>query len=203
MDKSELRGPDFELLRAIRHEELIDFAIEYFFRRPSWLTRFHHALSIATLAAIFATASGFLSALHDFMEATVAVTIIVLPRHDALHAAAYWLAGARDIRWGFIPRMLAAYVVAENFVASRAVFVFVALTPFVVINTALVVLAIVWPKWAVFFLWVLLWHVAGASGDWALLNFYWLERRREIFTFDEGGTSYFYGRMGSELRFSV
>jgi hypothetical protein len=190
----ELRSPGFALLRAMRHDELVEFAIEYFFRRPSWLTRLHHAISIATIIAAIAVTSGVMRAMIAFSAATLTMFVVILPLHEAIHAVAYWIVGARRIRWGVIPRMLAAYVVADDFVANRATFVAVALAPFFVINGALIWLAIAWPAYGDYFLWVLLWHIAGVSGDWALLNFYWLQRRREIYTLDQGGVSYFYAR---------
>ncbi len=173
---------------------LVEFAIEYFFRRASWMTRLHHAMSIATIFGIVATATGWVSGIVQFVLATLTLVIVILPLHEAVHALAYWIAGARRIRWGVMPRLLAAYVVAERFVAGRGVFVFVALAPFFVINAALLAMAVAWPQLAAYFLSVLLWHIAGVSGDWALLNFYWHERRREIYTVDEEGVSYFYAR---------
>lgn len=195
----QLQTPEFELLRALRHDDLIDFALEYFFRRPSWLIRLHHAMSIvcivAIIAAAFVNAIGLWIALLQFLAATLTMFVVILPLHEALHAAAYWICGARRIRFGLWPRMLAAYVVAERFVANRAEFFFVALLPFFVINAALIFVAFVWPRLSVYFLSLLLWHVAGVSGDWALLNFYWHQRQREIFTYDDAERAYFYARV--------
>jgi hypothetical protein len=190
----ELRSPQFELLRALRHEELVDFALEYFFRRPTWFTRVHHAMSIVTIVALVAMSSGFLRALVSFVLATVTMFVVILPLHEAIHAAAYWFIGARRIRWGIMPRLLAAYVVAEGFVAGRTKFLFVALAPFFLINGALIASAIAWPRYSEYLLSLLLWHIAGVSGDWALMNFYWMERSRDIYTVDEEGVSYFYAR---------
>jgi hypothetical protein len=190
----ELRTPAFELLRAMRHQELVDFAIEYFFRRPTWMTRLHHAMSIATIVAFVAVTPGVVRGLIAFALAVAVMFVVILPLHEGIHAAAYWMVGARRIRWGLIPRMLAAYVVADDFVASRRQFVFVALAPFFAINGALIAGAVVWPQYASQLLAVLLWHLAGVSGDWALLNFYWIERRRQIYTVDQNDVSYFYAR---------
>jgi hypothetical protein len=106
------------------------------------------------------------------------------------------MVGARDIRWDYSPRMLAVWVIAHRFVANARAFTFVALAPFVLINAALIAGAIVWPAFAVFLLFVLLWHLHGSSGDWALLNFVWLHRDRGFWTWDDAdaGRSWFYGR---------
>lgn len=193
----DLRGGPFEILASIRHEQLIPFVLEYFFERTSWVTRLHHALSLAALIWLLAAAFQrftFLGFLAQFGLGVAVMLLIVLPLHEALHAAAYRLCGARDIRWSFSWKMLAAYVVANAFVANRRVFFFVALTPFAVITPVAAALTVLDPSRAVVWLTVLLWHTAGVSGDWALLNYYWIHRGREIYTFDDAGVSYFYAR---------
>ncbi|MGZ8709914.1 MAG: DUF3267 domain-containing protein, partial [Thermoanaerobaculia bacterium] len=185
-------------LDELHYDDLLTFAARYFFEKTSWITRLHHILSLIALGAIVATVIvrdlRWLTALAQFALGFVVMFVIVLPIHEGLHALAYRMAGAREIRWKMIWRYLGAYVVAERFVASRGVFFFVALAPFVVITPVAILLAIVFPAWSVLWLTVLLWHTAGVSGDWALMNYYWLKRDREIFTWDESGRSYFYAR---------
>ncbi len=195
-----LAPPEFTLLGEMTHASLAEFVIEYFLRRRSWLTHAHHALSIITVAAAVIVALRIERPLTlcvlDFFLALAALFVIVLPVHEFLHAAAYRLSGATDIRWDYSLRMAAVWVTAHRFVATTWPFVFVALAPFVVINAALIAGAIAFPKLAVFLLFVLLWHLHGSIGDWALLNFIWLHRARGFWTFDdaEAGKSYFYGR---------
>ena len=195
----ELRGEGFELLDELHYDDLLAFAARYFFERTSWITRLHHALSLMVLGAIIATVImhgiHWLTALSQFLLGFVVMFVVVLPLHEGLHALAYRMAGARNIRWKMIWRYLAAYVVAERFVATRGVFHFVALAPFVVITPVAIALAVAFPAWSVLWLTVLLWHTAGVSGDWALLNYYWLNRDREIYTWDEDGRSYFFARV--------
>ena len=196
----ELSSPDYQLLGELTHAGLIEFVVEYFFRKTSWLTRLHHAMSLITLACIVAIAiaqeRGVLRCLAGFFLALAALFLFILPLHELLHAAAYRLAGARDIRWDYSLRMAAVWVIAHRFVATLRPFVFVALAPFVVINAALIAAAVRWPQHAVFLLFALLWHLHGSIGDWSLLNFIWLHRRRGFWTFDDAdsGKSYFFGR---------
>ena len=192
-------GEDFELLDELHYDDLLSFAARYFFEKTSWITRLHHALSLIVLGAIIATifirGVHWLTALSQFLLGFIVMFVVVLPLHEGLHALAYRMAGARNIRWKMIWRYLAAYVVAERFVASRRVFHFVALAPFVVITPLAIALAVAFPSWSVLWLTVLLWHTAGVSGDWALLNYYWLHRDRDIYTWDEEGRSYFFARV--------
>jgi hypothetical protein len=198
-DIERLAAGDYTLLAAMTHAELAPFVVHYFLRRTSWLTRLHHLMTAATFAAIVYVAIRrdipFLHCLAAFGLAFVALFVVLLPLHEGLHAVAYRLVGARDIRWGYSLRFLAFWVTAHRFVCERGPFIFVALAPFVVLNAALIAAAVM-TKWTIFFLCMLLWHMQGVSGDWALLNFVWLHRERGFWTYDDSdsGHSFFYGR---------
>lgn len=200
MNTDELANGDYALLGEMTHATLADFVLEYFLHRTSWLTRAHHAMSLATFAAIVFVAvaqhRSFLRCLGDFGLALVALFVVILPLHEALHAIAYRLIGARDIRWDYSLRLMAVWVIAHRFVVGTGPFLFVALAPFVVLNALLIIGAIAFPAVAVFLLFVLLVHLHGCAGDWALMNFVWLHRARGFWTFDDAheGKSYFYGR---------
>jgi hypothetical protein len=196
----ELGSGEYVLLGELTHASLAEFVVEYFLRRPTWLTRAHHAMSLVTFAAIVVVAirqsHSWLDCLGTFGLSLLALFVVVLPVHEVVHAIAYRLAGARDIRWDYSARVLAVWVIAHRFVADARAFVFVALAPFVVINTLLIASSIAWPGIALFLLFVLLWHLHGSSGDWSLLNFVWLHRKRGVWTYDDAdaGRSWFYGR---------
>ena len=190
---------DFSLIAEIRHEQLAEFAREWFLHRGSWLTRVHHAFSIATIVAIIATAvvQGIGWRVSTQIAcAFVAMLFPILPIHEGLHDLAYRAIGARDLRWAISWRMLAAYVMAHRFVATARPFIVVALAPFVVINALLIAGAFIRTQYAIFSLTLLLLHLAGTSGDWAMLNFLWHHRGREVVTFDDAdaGLTYFYAR---------
>jgi hypothetical protein len=196
----DLRSPRYALLAELTHAELGEFVLHYFFRRRSWLVWAHHAMSLVTVVAIVLVAverhHSWLLCLRDFGLAFVALFLVILPLHELLHAAGYRLVGARDVRWDYSTRMMAVWVIAHRFVVGTRAFLVVALAPFVVLNAALIAGAIAFPQAAVFLLFVLLWHLHGTAGDWALLNFVWLHRARGFWTYDDAaaGKSYFFGR---------
>lgn len=200
LNPDRLTPPEFTLLAEMTHASLAEFVIDHFLRKTSWLTRAHHAMSAATVTAVIVVANltdrSWKACLADLGLALLALFVLVLPVHELLHAAAYRLTGARDIRWDYSLRMAAVWVTAHRFVVTTRPFLLVALAPFVVINSALIAGAIVFPKLAVFLLFVLLWHLHGSIGDWSLLNFIWLHRERGFWTFDDAdeGKSYFFGR---------
>lgn len=79
----DLTPPRYELLADLTHAQLGEFVLEYFFRRRSWLVWAHHAMSLATLAAIVFVAidqrRSFLRCLGDFGLAFVALFVVILP----------------------------------------------------------------------------------------------------------------------------
>jgi hypothetical protein len=197
MTPEELNGRP--LLGEMTHETLAEFVIHWFFRRSSWLTWAHHLMSLAALIAAIATVvqrHGVFRTLADFVLSLAVLVLVILPLHEGLHAVAYRLMGARDIRWDWSPRMLAVWVIAHRFVVGPRGFVFVALAPFVVLNAILIAAAVLLPQFAVLLLFVLLVHLHGCAGDWSLLNFVWLNRQRGFLTYDDAvaGKSYFFGR---------
>ncbi|HEX8254769.1 MAG TPA: DUF3267 domain-containing protein [Thermoanaerobaculia bacterium] len=200
MTIDELSTPDYTLTGALTHATISEFVVEYFLRRTSWLTRAHHAMSLVTLVAAIGMAvvqeRGVGRTFFDFALAVITLFVLILPLHELLHALAYRLAGARDIRWDYSPRMLAVWVIAHRFVVATRAFVFVALAPFVFLNALLVAGAMLFPAYAVVLLFVLLVHLHGCAGDWSLLNFVWLHRERGFSTYNdaEAGRSYFFGR---------
>ncbi len=197
-----LSTAEYTLLAEMRHASLAEFVIEYFIRRRTWVVWVHHAMSVATVIAVVlvirAQDTSLREGLAAFGLAFVALLIVILPLHELLHAVAYRLAGARDIRWDYSMKMAAVWVIAHRFVATTRPFVFVALAPFI-LNAVLIAGAMLFPKLAVFLLFVVLWHLHGAIGDWSLLNFIWIHRRVGFWTFDDAdaGRSYFYGRASS------
>ena len=196
----ELVPPRYELLAELTHAELGEFVLEYFLRRRTWLVWAHHAMSAVTVAAAVVIAidqqRSFLRCLGDFGLAFVALFVVILPLHELLHAIGYRLVGARDIRCDYSLRMLAMWVIAHRFVAGTRAFLVAALAPFVLLNAVLIAGAMVFPSVAVPLLFVLLWHLHGAIGDWALLNLVWIHRARGFWTYDDAaaGRSYFFGR---------
>ena len=199
LNPERLSTAEYALLAEMTHTSLAEFVIEYFIRRRTWLVWLHHAMSLAAIAAVVLMIAAQDLAVGRvftvFGLAFLTLLIVILPLHELLHAVAYRLMGARDIRWDYSVKMAAVWVVAHHFVATTRPFLFVALAPFT-INVALIAGAIAYPKLAVYLLFVLIWHLHGAIGDWSLLNFIWIHRRRGFWTFDDADLkkSYFYGR---------
>jgi hypothetical protein len=115
-----------------------------------------------------------------------------------LHGAVYKFFGARRVLIKAQWRQMVVVAIADLFVVNARQFYWLALTPFVVINTSLILLWF-WAEPALQFaiLGSLFMHTAGCSGDFAFCSFFWENRDKELYTYDEyeNKKSYFYQRL--------
>jgi hypothetical protein len=139
----------------------------------------------------FLLISVFLYSLPGF----VLLPVLSIPVHEALHVIPYYISGARNIRVGMDLKQYIFYVTAHRHVLSPAKFIIVALVPFLVISMLVIILIFSIPglwKWSLsLFLFV---HTTMCAGDFALLNFYFINRGKKIYTWDDADQkmAYFY-----------
>ena len=191
---------NYRHLLTLSYDELVPFILEYIGRR-TWLTMAFWAfcLLLAGLAlTIRIQIIGFFElkriVFHSILG-FVLLPVITIPLHEFLHIIPYYLAGARNIRVGMDPRQYLFYVTAHRQVAGQGLFRIVAIMPFAVITIGVVILAFILPglwKWSLSAL--LFVHSTMCAGDFALLNFYHVNRGKKIFTWDDADLkeAYFY-----------
>lgn len=135
--------------------------------------------------------------LHSFLGLIV-LPLICIPLHEFLHIIPYYLSGARNIRVGMDLKQYLFYVTAHRYVAGPVQFIIVALVPFVFFSVTLFLLAMMLPglwKWTFsIFLFV---HTTMCAGDFALLNLYFVNRDKKIYTWDDADRkmAYFYEKI--------
>lgn len=179
-----------ELLR-IPYDELIDFVLDYMRRKSEVMIFFWSAcvifLGIAITVRI--NIAGYfplkIIMFHSFLGLIV-FPVLMIPVHEILHIITYYLAGARRIRAGMDLRQYMFYVTAHRFVTGHRQFRLVALTPFITVSIILILLILFLPglwKWSLSVL--LFVHATMCVGDFALMNFYYLNRSKKIFTWDD------------------
>ena len=179
-----------ELLK-IPYDELIDFVLDYMRRKSEVMIFFWSAciifLGIAITVRINIAGYFHVKSImfHSFLGFIV-FPVLMIPLHEILHVITYYLAGARRIRFGMDLKQYMFYVTAHRFVTGHKQFKLVALTPFVTGSIVLIILILLLPglwKWSLSLL--LFVHATMCAGDFAMLNFYFLNRRKRIFTWDD------------------
>jgi hypothetical protein len=130
----------------------------------------------------------------QMLTGVLAGSILIIPPHEILHGLAYRLLGARHIHYGVDFSQFIFYVTADRFPITRNELRFLALTPFMVINTACIALTAIWfTDWILFSATLLLSHNIMCIGDFALTS-YANKHTGEVYTYDEieEKKSYFY-----------
>ena len=180
---------------------MLKFVLEYLRKKSTFMIltfwtscALFFVLSVAIRISISGTFTAGSVIMHSILGLIV-FPVLIIPVHEVLHIIPYYLFGARNIKIGMDLKQYLFYVTAHKFVADRQQFRIVALFPFVLINLTLLILIILLPplwKWSLsIFLFI---HTTACAGDFALLNFYFLNRDKDIYTWDdaEKKETYFY-----------
>jgi hypothetical protein len=121
--------------------------------------------------------------------------LFIIPVHEVLHIIPYYISGARNIKVGMDLNQFIFYVTAHRYVATPLQFIIVALIPFISISLITMFFILYLPglwKWSLsLFLFV---HTTMCAGDFAMLNFYYINRTKRIYTWDDADLkeAYFY-----------
>lgn len=193
----------YRQILTIPYTELITFVLDYI-RRKSGLMVFFWSVCIIFLGAainIRINIAGYFLFRSILFHSTLGLLffpILCIPFHEFLHVIPYYFSGARNIRFGMDLKQYLFYVTAHRHVATPLQFRIVAVTPFIVISTCLVLLILILPglwKWSLsLFLFV---HATMCAGDFALLNLYYLNKDKKIYTWDDVDKkeAYFYEKL--------
>jgi hypothetical protein len=193
----------FRPILVIPYKELITFIFEYL-KKVSGLMicfwsvcLFFLCFSLIIRVNITGAFPGINILFHSIMGLIV-FPILCVPLHELLHIIPYYFSGARNIRVGMDLKHYLFYVTAHRFFASPSQFKIVAIIPFILISIITVLMVLLIPglwKWSLsLFLFV---HATMCAGDFALLNFYYLNRDKKIYTWDDADKkiAYFYERI--------
>lgn len=190
----------YRQILKIPYDDLVNFVLDYI-RRKSGLMVFFWSSSIVFLGiALFVRINigGYFPFRNIFLHTCLGLVIfpvLFIPVHELMHIIPYYLTGARNIRIAMDLKQYMFYVTAHRHVATENQFRFVALVPFLLTSLAGLVFVLILPglwKWSLsLFLFV---HATMCAGDFAMLNYYFLNKGKKIYTWDDFDekTAYFY-----------
>jgi hypothetical protein len=190
----------FRQILAIPYSDLVGFVLDYL-RRKTWLMVLFWSLCIIFISVALTVRmniAGYFplrNTLFHSLLGFIIFPILMIPVHEFLHIIPFWLTGAKSIRVGADLKQYIFYVTAHRHVIKARQFRFVALVPFIIISIALIALILFLPelwKWSLSIL--LFVHTTMCAGDFAMLNFYFINRHRKIYTWDDADEkmAYFY-----------
>jgi hypothetical protein len=190
----------YRLLRSISYSEILTFVVDYL-KRKTILTVFFWSsclLFIGISLVIRIELSGYFE-LKRIMTHTllglIVFPVLIIPIHEILHIIPYFISGARRIKVAMDLSQYMFYVTAHRYVATSRQFKIVALVPFITLSITALILVFYLPglwKWSIsLFMFV---HTTMCAGDFAMLNFYHINKSRKIYTWDDAELkeAYFY-----------
>lgn len=188
-----LRNENLSILKTIHYDSIIGFVFDNIKKRsiPSF---FYHSLNLITLITLIVV-SIFLFSNDDltfrifikyFFSGLVAGSVIVIPFHELFHALAYKIVGAPKILFGMDLKQMIFYVAADRFITGKMQFIIVALAPFVILNLLVIIWLFNFPSAGNIILGItfMLFHNIMCIGDFAMLAYFYRNRKKELYTFD-------------------
>jgi hypothetical protein len=196
----------FRQILAISYNDLVQFILDNI-KEKTALTLFFWSACILFLGmavSIRINMAGYFPASKTILHASLGLIIfpvLCVPVHELLHVIPYYLSGARNIRAGVDLKQYLFYVTAHRHVATPIQFRIVAIIPFLIITIVTMFLVLSSPglwKWSLsLFLFV---HTTMCAGDFAMLNYYYINKNKKIYTWDDADEkiAYFYEEIGEE-----
>jgi len=181
----------FRLFLTIPYTNLIYFVFEYLKKKSviMFIFWFLCFLFLCFTVIIRIKVAGNFPITHILFHSftgLIILPLIFIPVHELLHIIPFYVTGAKNIKVGMDLKQYLFYVTAHKYVATPLQFRIVAWTPFIIISSGLVFLVFLLPglwKWS--FSLFLFAHATMCAGDFALLNLYFLNRDKKIYTWDE------------------
>lgn len=198
----ELPENGYSIIDKLDHKELVPFIRTYMKKRTKYSIIYYLSNFIVFGLAGFFLFQGFnlpdysLGDRFTHFAYGLAIAFLLVPLHEYIHVLAYKSQGAINTSYDANLRKFYFMALADKFVANKKEFEVVALAPFVVISSLLIILLfVVNQNWSVTIIGVLLTHTAMCSGDFGLLSYFEFYKNRQVVTYDdtENKISYFYG----------
>lgn len=200
----QLREKGYVLLDKLEHKELVPFIRTYMKKRTRYSVFYYMINTLVFAWAGYFFLQGYKAPSYSLAERFahvsygLALAFALIPLHEYIHVLAYKSQGATHTSYDANLRRFYFMALADRFVANKSEFQVVALAPFVVITTGLLLLLpLANSNWTLTVAGVLLAHTAMCSGDFGLLSYFEYHKEKQVVTYDDVAhkISYFYGRV--------
>ncbi len=197
MQPEDLNKNGYQLFEQLRHSEIGLFIRPYLFKKNRaiyfyWI--FNFLVWAGIIISIF-TCSISLVKSFDFFALGILGMLPLIPIHELIHGLFYKLAGAPSVQYKANFKKFIFYAMADKFITDQKNFVRLALAPFIIINSILIISIFLCTGIISFLLaGILFIHTAGCAGDFALVSYFIENDGRNLVTYDDvsKGESYFY-----------
>jgi len=197
-------GKAFQLLHTLAYDDVVQFVFSGI-KKWNVATSLFYILNFFFLGFLIYQAYLLFTSEHigwmffglSLLLGFLVLPVLLIPVHELIHAFAYRILGAKEIRFGASLSQFIFYVTADKFVTGYYELIFIALLPFLLVSGLLLSLFFVFDAWISFsFLCALFAHGTMCVGDFAMLSFFLENEPYDLLTFDnvDEKKSYFYKR---------
>ncbi|BDD11016.1 hypothetical protein FUAX_34480 [Fulvitalea axinellae] len=176
----------FRILHEFSFDETKEFLLNNAPRRSRWMI-FFQIWTITTLAVsvffIIFKSEGIIDSLQQILIGLVLCFSLVIILHEGLHGLAFLPLGKRNISFGWIPKKFMFYAMAHRESLSTRQYAYIAMLPFAVINSAMIICAFFFPEFVTVFLTILTVHSLFCSGDFMFTSIFM--SMGEVYTYDD------------------
>lgn len=187
---------DYELLETIELANPMPFFKQYMNKFTPWFFLYMF-IQILTLGIFLALVFSDNSTLLFFLGIFVAL-FVLLPIHEFIHAVFYKFCGAKNIKFKVEWKKFVVYTIADKDVFAAKHLYWVANAPIIILTIVLTTLTIAF--WGTpigeISAFASVVHAAMCGGDLSIINFFWVNRQKKLYTYDDvsEGKSYFYAK---------
>lgn len=204
IESEDLDKNGYQLLDEVKHDELITFLSEknkgpksYFFY--IYLISIFLPIPVLSFLLTKNMIQGSIEIYAAILQCVLGIGLEVLfiPLHEYLHALAYKSVGAKNISFYLNFRKMYFAAISDRSVINLNEFKIVALTPYLfAILMSLIIVFQVNEYWVLTILSFIFLHNIFCGGDFSLLNYMQINKKKGIITFDDKlkGETYFYVR---------
>jgi len=197
MKPADLNTNGYQLFANLRHSEIALFIKPFLFRKNRvvlFYLAFNILIWLGVIIGIFTSSFGIVKSLGYFALG-LCLLIPLIPIHELIHGLFYKLIGAPTVNYKANFKKFIFYAMADKFIVDQKSFIRLALAPFIIINSILII-SIFLSAGIISFLLagILFIHTAGCAGDFALVSYFIENGGRNLVTYDDvsKGESYFY-----------
>ncbi len=201
----ELENNGYHLIEELQHDELIPF-VQRIFRSPNWITKTYIWLNIILIIGLLALivvaildGKSFGSIIGQ-VSWGILLLLPIIPIHEGLHGAVYKYLGAPKVHYTANFKRFYFTAQADRFLVDKNGFYPLAFTPFLVINSAAIVLMFIFPEYLLLLCTFLFSHTTACGGDFALAAYFYNKRDTGLITYDDvpNKRTFFYARVKSD-----
>lgn len=200
--------PQYRLVEVLPHSDIVKF-VQAHSKPNNWISIGYWGFNVVVLMYSFGRSfydvryrayelgTELLAGLGLGFFLAILVAFLI---HENIHLLAYKILGAPQATIKVDVRRLVLLAIADRFVLGSRGFYFLAVLPFALITSGLLVgLLLTAGYWHYVCLGILLLHTGGCSGDFALMAYFYTNRHRRLLTYDDEATSttYFYERIST------